>query len=64
MFCQGLLVVGLDPKAEDRGQVATLADVQPSTAAVLESLRRLLAEMETQTLTGMLQGHAGAGRAE
>ena len=53
-------LIGCRTRSQSRGQgsSATPADAQPSTAAVLEYRRRLLAEMETQTLTGMLQGHA------
>ena len=55
-------LIGCRTRSQSRGQgsSATPADAQPSTAAVLEYRRRLLAEMETQTLAGMLQGHAGS----
>ena len=35
-------------------------DAQPTTSAVLEYHRHLLAEMETLSHTGLLQGHAGS----
>ena len=55
-------LIGCRTRSQSRGQGSstTPADAQPSTAAVLEYCRRLLAEMETQTLTGMLQAHAGS----
>ena len=54
----GLIGCRTRSQSQGQGSSATPADAQPSTAAVLEYRRRLLAEMETQTLTGMLQGHA------